>query len=312
MSYGNWNARSPEEVQRQNGRPTDFAKAVERYESIKPLIGKRKTLDVRPLGDRDRAWERIVKVSDTEYYLSCTQYGYYDRQLLEGKEVEGKDERRAITLKQEGEVETIIIHRNRWGFVSPSIYYFYQYNLPANMDITKYRGTTYLKQKTPTEINPYACNYYTLDKGDITFYRPKGKETWTPLHVYRETKHKLNRTKTKEIREKLKTFIDYAKVMFPLVEASGYSYGSVLDTHWKDFVTLKNPDEIPESWLTAVAGYKQRLSRWNWSIKAYDHNEAGLVAKIQKEAYRQEKPFDVEVVPLGELSHDSYKSWANN
>jgi len=67
MSYGNWNARSPYAVQQYNGKPTDFAKAVERYESIKPLIGKRKSLDVRPLGERDRAWERIVKVSDTEY-----------------------------------------------------------------------------------------------------------------------------------------------------------------------------------------------------------------------------------------------------
>jgi hypothetical protein len=305
MSYGNWNARSPEEVQRQNGKRTDFATAVERYESIKPLIGKRKTLDVRPIGDRDRSHERIVKVSDTEYYLSCTQYTYYDRQLLEGKEAEDKEQRRAITLKQEGEIETVIIHKSRWGFMSPSILYFYDYNVPVGMGLTKHRGTTYLCVKN----NDDKYQYYTLDKGDITFYRPKGGTTWTPLHVYREVKHKLNRTKTKEIREKLKAFCDYAKVMFPLVEPKGNSWGAVLDTHWKDFVTLKNPDEIPESWLTAVASYKQKLNRWNWTTKAYDHNEAGLIPKIQKEAYRQEKPFDVEVVPLGELSHDSYRSW---
>ena len=305
MTYGNWNARSPEDVQRYNGRPTDFAKAVERYESIKPLIGKRSKLDVRPLGERDRAWERIVKVSDTEYYLSCTQYGWSDNEILKGNTVESKEERRAITLKQEGEVETIIIHRNRWGFVSPSIYYFYQYNLPTGMDITKYHGSTYVRVSKENGSR----SHYTLNQGDITFYRPKGGNDWTPLHVFREVKHKLDRKKTKAIREKLKSFAEYAKIMFPLVEPSGYSYGSVLDVHWKDFVTPKTPDEIPESWLTAVAGYKQRLNRWNWQTRTYEYNEAALIPKIYKEAYRLEKPFEVEVIPLGELSYDSYRSW---
>ena len=306
MSYGNWNARSPYEVQRQNGKPTDFATAVQRYESIKPLIGKRKALDVRPLGvhDRNRAHERIVKVSDTEYYLSCTHWNWNDTQILTGKDGDDRHPQ-AITLKQEGKVETIIVHRNRFGFMSPSVYNFYDFNLPTSMSMTKHRGTTYVSLKN--EEGRYS--HYTLDKGDVTFYRPKGGTIWTPLHVFREVKHKLNRTKTKEIREKLKTFIDYAKVMFPLVEPKGASWGTVLDTHWKDFVTLKNPDEIPESWLTAVANYKQKLNRWNWTTKAYDYNEAGLIPKIQKEAYRVEKPFDTEVVPLGELSQDPYRSW---
>jgi hypothetical protein len=30
---------------------------------------------------------------------------------------------------------------------------------------------------------------------------------------------------------------------------------------------------------------------------------------IQREAYRSAKPFDVEVVPLGELSYDQYRGW---
>jgi len=306
MSYGNWNARSPEEVQRYNGVRTDFDTAVKRYESIKPLIGKRKALDVRPSGERDRnrTWERVVKISDTEYYLSCTHWSWNDNQIMAGDD---KPERRprAITYKQEGEVETIIVHANRWGFVSPSIYYFYQYNLPTGMSLTKHGGSTYVmvedKEKTKWQ-------YYTLKQGDVTFYRPKGGTTWTPLHVYREVKHKLNRAKTKAIREKLKEFCEYAKVMLPLVEPK-YSYGSTLDCHWKDFVTLKNPNEIPESWLDAVASYKHKLNRWNWQTKSNETNEKGLIPRIQKEAYRAEKPFDVEVVPLGELSCDPYRSW---
>jgi len=304
MSYGNWNARSPEDVQRYNGKRTDFDMAVKRYESIKPLIGKRKTLDVRPSGERDRAQERIVKVSDTEYYLTCFEWGWRDRQKLEGSKVD--DERRAITLKQEGEVETIIIHNAHYGFTSPSIFYFYDFNLPKGMDLIKHRGSNYAR----VDDGKTSYNYYRVDKMDITFYRPKGGTYWTALNVFREVKHKLNRTKTKAIREKLKTFTDYAKVMLPLVEPK-YSYGTVLDAHWEDFVTLKNPDEIPESWLKAVSHYADRLSRYNWETKSTMVNEKGLIPMIQKQAYRAAQPFDVEPVPLGELSYDPYRSWIN-
>jgi len=302
MSYGNWNARSPEDVQRYNGVITDFGKAVERYEAIKPLIGKRKTLNVRPLGERNRAQERIVKVSDTEYYLTCFEWGWRDRQKLEGNKVD--EERRAITLKREGEVETIIIHNAQYGFTSPSIFYFYYYNLPEGISMTKHRGANYVRVDDGKE----GRNYYRVDKIDTTFYRPKGGTYWTPLHVFREVKHKLNRTKTKAIREKLKTFTDYAKVMLPLVEPK-YSYGSVLDAHWEDFVTLKNPNEIPESWLTAVSHYADRLARYDYTTRVSTVNEKGLIPMIQRQAYRAAQPFDVEPVPLGELSYDPYRSW---
>ena len=303
MSYGNWNARSPEEVQRRNGVLTDFDMAVKRYESIKPLIGNRKTLDVRPLGERSRAWERIVKVSDTEYFLTCFEWGWRDKQKLLGSKVD--DERRSFTLKREGEVETIIVHNAKYGFASPSTFNFYYYNLPQGMDMTKYRGSNYVRVLKEDGSH----NHYVIDKGDITFYRPKGGTYWTPLHVYREVKHTLDRKLTKAIREKLSTFTEYARVMLPLVEAK-YQWGSTLGgSHWEDFVTLKNPNEIPESWLTAVGHYASRLSRYDWTTRTHVLNEAGLIPMIQREAYKSARPFKVEPVPLGELSYDRYRGW---
>lgn len=302
MSYGNWNARSPEEVQRRNGVCTDFDMAVKRYESIKPLIGKRKSLDVRPCGERNRAWERVVKVSDTEYYLTCFEWGWRDRQRLEGSKVD--EERRAFTLKQEGNVETIIVHNAKYGFTSPSTFNFYDFNLPKGMDMTKYRGSNYVRVLKEDGKH----DYYVIDKGDITFYRPKGGTYWTALHVYPEVKHTLDRKLTKAVREKLTTFAEYARVMLPLVEPK-WHYGSALNQHWEDFVTLKNPNEIPESWLQTVAHYAHRLHKYDWSTRTSVLNEAGLIPMIQREAYRAAKPFKVEPVPLGELSYDRYKSW---
>jgi hypothetical protein len=50
-----------------------FADAEARYNNTKPVVSKRHTLeqDVRPIGARTRKWERIIKVSDTCYALSC-------------------------------------------------------------------------------------------------------------------------------------------------------------------------------------------------------------------------------------------------
>lgn len=297
-TYG-W-GRSPYDVQRSNGVRTDFDMAKKRYESIKPLQGKRKELDVRPIGQRNRAWERVVKVSDNEYYLSCISWSYYDKP----EHADNARNLRSITLKREGEIDTIIIHASKHSFCSPSVLYFYDFNLPQNMSMYSHKGNKYLKVSTENE----GYKYYTLKQGDVIFYKTKGETFWKPQQVFREVRHLLDRKQTKVIREKLKTFTEYARVMLPLVEFKS-SWGDILDTHWEDFVTLKNPNEIPESWLDAVARYAYKLNRYNWSTRANEVNEKGLIPKIQRDAYRQAKPFKIEEVPLGELSNDPYKSW---
>lgn len=46
-----------------------FDGVVNVYNSITPLRGKRKPWDMRPLGKRTKAWERIIKVDDNTYVL---------------------------------------------------------------------------------------------------------------------------------------------------------------------------------------------------------------------------------------------------
>lgn len=303
-SYG-W-GRSPEHVQSSNGRKTDFDVAVQRYESTKPLQGKRKSLDVRPIGQRDRPHERIVKVSDTEYYLTCSEYGYRDQQILSGNKVD--DVRRAFTLKQEGMVETIIIHKPFYSFTSPSVFYFYDYNLPQGLGMTKHKGSNYVC----VNDGQGKYNYYRADKGDTTFYRPKGGTYWTALTVYPEVKRKLDRKKTKEIRKHLGTFLEYAKTMLPFVE-SKHHWGEILTKDWREQVTPKVAGEYPEEWLGMLANYASRLNRYSWNYEtrqgSYTVNHAGVIEAIKRDAYKQEKPFVVEQVPLGELSCDPYKGW---
>jgi len=52
-----------------NHRLNSFDQVAALYDSVKPMRGKLKDQDVRPIGDRRRKWERIVKISDDCYLL---------------------------------------------------------------------------------------------------------------------------------------------------------------------------------------------------------------------------------------------------
>ena len=53
-----------------------FDEVVSKYNSIKPLRGKRKSEDIRPIGERRNTYNRITKVSDTKYILQDCSYLY--------------------------------------------------------------------------------------------------------------------------------------------------------------------------------------------------------------------------------------------
>ena len=112
MGYG-WNTRSSQAVQMQSRHYFTFESIAKHYESITPLRGKRKDKNIRPVGERNRDWERVVKVNDNEYYLTCTAYGYEDNQRLRGETP--REDMRVMTFKRDEITETITLHRPHWG-----------------------------------------------------------------------------------------------------------------------------------------------------------------------------------------------------
>lgn len=54
-----------------------FVEVANHYNSIRPLVSKHHTLedDVRPIGRRERKWERIIKMSDDLYILADDYFG---------------------------------------------------------------------------------------------------------------------------------------------------------------------------------------------------------------------------------------------
>lgn len=338
MGFG-WNTRSPEDVQRYNGQHYDFAKIAQRYENTPPLRGKRRAMDIRPHSDRARCHERIVKVNDNEYYLTNNAYRYYDKY--------GYTPCRAITFKRNDDgTELIVVHtpRKYWGdkpedreaFLPkqigvPSTFYFYSYNLPHGMSMYKYHSKSYLAVKLSDVGDD--IGYYTLDKGDVHLTRQVGDKYFKPLIVHREVKRSLDRAKTKVIRNELKPFAEYVRVMSPLAEADRqkcwgdpveyskhknteglYSVGDLgekcIGKGWRGLFT----GEDNELWFNLVQYYKHKCQRnkWNPETRSYDALELDpktIMSLVTRQVYQFEKPLVEEPVELGVKTFDKYRNW---
>jgi hypothetical protein len=337
MSFGGY-GRSPEQVQRDNGQRYDFKKIAERYETTVPLRGKRKAENIRPHGERNRDWERIIKVSDQEYYLTNNAYRW--------REQHGHSFNRAITFKRDDEGnETVIVHTPRayWGDEEsrkrlmprqlgvPSTFFFYNCNLPDSVGMYKYHSKNYLYVKNSNKGDD--ISYYILEKGDVTLTKQVGDEFFKPLIVHREVHRSLDRSKTKAIRQELAPFIEYARVMMPLAEADRQSmYTSpVFWAHKESTSGLYMSGEIVEEclgkgwrglfageptelWFKLIQYYKYKCERnkWNPETRAYEPVELTIqrvASYIANEVYREEKPLHEEPVELGVRTFDKYRTW---
>ena len=343
MGYG-WNTRDGETVQMHNGREYTFDKIAQRYEQVVPLRGKRKALDIRPHGERDRCHERIVKVNDNEYYLTNNAFRWYDQF--------GYTPCRAITFKRDDEGnETVVVHtpRQYWGdkpedrerliprqLSNPSSFYFYLYNLPEGMSMYKYYTKNYLAVRGEEHENGYVdVKYYTLDKGDVHLTRQVGEKFFKPLIVHREFHRSLDRTKTKALRDELKPFKEYLRVMLPLAEPDRHgTYDSPMrwatltsaskDTYYNNSDFAKEchgkgwrgllTGEPSDMWFKLIQHYKYQARRqvWNGETRGYIHIEPTpqtVMKLITDEIFLEEKPLHEEPVELGVKTFDRYRNW---
>lgn len=315
MSWGYHYCRSAIEVQKDNSRSFNFDRIRELYENTKPIKGKRECLNIRPVGERGRSHERIVKVSDEEYYLTCNSWArvnadktVFDRHC------------RAITFVKEyyGGGENMIIHipKNSRGQTapywlnSPSVYWFYHYKLPENFAMHNHRGKKYVSYTLDGKTN-----YYSLNVGDLVFHRQKDSNEFKPLQVHREFKRELDREQTKQLREQAKPFVNYINTMIDLVETDKYCRGNPLEHIPLEVLFKQDPDE---SWFELVEIYKRLIKDSSWvfdnaigqTTRTVEYKKHLLNKKIYDHIYRKVKPFRITEVPIGELCYDKFKNWS--
>jgi hypothetical protein len=303
---------SPYEVQANQGGKFDFASVKQRYQEVKPLIGKRKAENIRPIKRRDRYWEQVFEVNENEYYVSCDAYKF--RTI----------HNRAITWSLNGDMETMTIHtpKKTWNnppsmglypraFSSSSVFWFYEFNLPRDFGMVNFRASKYVR---------YEGKYYSVELGDVVFQRKVGSNHWMPLIVHREFKHTLDRKQTKELRETIEPFMAYYDVMCEIVD-SKWEWGNIIVKALNDgelgavkpaeALALFKPsgDDVPDSWLGMVERYKHRLIAYSWQDRKGIHKRHKLPKEICKDLFEIIKPCKTTEVPIGTLTHDRYKRW---
>jgi hypothetical protein len=121
-----------------------FDEVAERYAKTAPVLSKNHTLeqDVRPVGKRSRKWERIIKINDNCYALSCG--GYADPVFTWGGSSESQKAypptAKEIALcsaivwrRHKDSTETITIRNGAGGWQHNSVYSFICRALPREL-----------------------------------------------------------------------------------------------------------------------------------------------------------------------------------
>ena len=304
---------SPYDVQNTQGRRFDFERIKKHYEDTIPLRGKRKEQNIRPIFRRDRAWERMIKVSDTEYYIT---FDYY-RHLT--------NHNKAISWSLNEGIETMTIHTPKkvWGtnpsfnlnphtLSSSSVFWFYNFNLPPDFGMVNHRACKYVR---------YDNKFYSIELGDITFQRKVSDNHWLALVVHREFKHTLDRTQTKQLRESIKPFMEYYDLVSEMVETK-WEFGNPIYKavvgaddrmiYAEEALELFKPSQdggVPDAWLGMVERYKHRITGYNYRERIDKYERDRLPKEICNDLFRIVKPCKTTEVPLGTLTHDRYKQW---
>ena len=237
-----------------------FAEVVADYDSITPLRGaQNKGKDIRPIGDRSRKYERIVKISPNCYALSD---GYHMGDEYFGYWGHGRDftptladmEKYAPIVwrkKRDGTEEVTL--RNGWGFgVHQSRYNFlYRYS-PVYMwfrvrngkHFIETGGTDYYLAKTTTIPKRMKSTHLGVwvttrdDNSAVKFIRTEGG--WQHVEGTGRSLPKaptVNKDLKAKFKDDIKKFFEWGMTMSPLLPLGDRDYAeaqiTALLAHYK-------------------------------------------------------------------------------
>jgi len=176
-----------------------FENIKRRYEDIKPIRGDKN--DIRPVGDRRRKHERVVKVNDTTY-----AYRYYETNIL--------------TLTPEMAVLDIGILGSSISFANNFMgYHCYRDNGSVWLRVSRSNGTVVIPLKSRLRTEADRAIYAHHRKHSLGLDMPFDPEVGQyvpkiePYYV-----HVVDRKIANASREFLRPFIDFATSMLKLTD----------------------------------------------------------------------------------------------
>lgn len=263
-----------------------FADAENRYNDTKPLVSKHHTLeqDVRPVGNRARKYERIIKVSDTCYALSCG--GRADPVFTWGPSAPKFIKQYPITLEEIGRLspivwrkhkdgtETITIRNGAGAVQHNHIYSFIHRALPRNMWF----------------LNTREGKHFVVASGGPKAHLPKTISAPHYLVEYWEAEKKKGNLSgwTKLRADEATAGDDGLSVTFKREENGGFTLVGerhkvmVTRTRVNKGVKSAYKDNIKELFTAATAFYPMMKSQLTWSLQHDTRKEIVNIAKEHK------------------------------
>jgi hypothetical protein len=228
-----------------------FDDVVSEYNKTVPIRGARKAEDLRPLGQRRKWWERIIKVNENTYVLDDGGWAWQRGALYPESVLKFSP----IVWERRADGDYITPHNNLNGSGSYSRYNFLMRYTPRGLDFTYNRdGKHYVRtkdyekhfipkskvnfSKSVPEIVEYNCVTFKHEGGD-KFTRAN------PKHLLKT--RRWDKPLVKEYEPKIKAMWDWAQIVLPVLHLDwetrsiysqqlhdGYNY-----YNWKRCIDLK-------------------------------------------------------------------------
>jgi len=237
-----------------------FNQAKALYESIKPVrytntykMACKELRDTRPIGERRRQWERIVKLSNNAYGITESYMAYQwwdDRFRHEGFKDRAERERACALVfrKHRDGSETVTIRMPRWGG-DISCVRLLDHILPYGMTIGRDRGRVYVSIRTgvgPSEAygllphttlfsyeekRSYNMSYPTKDDGHKAVFRNEGDGNWSfvggKVMDVSKPREYVDTDLKRKYAPSIQEFKEWADALLPLLKDGGGSYEDV-------------------------------------------------------------------------------------
>jgi hypothetical protein len=210
-----------------------FNDVVSWYERTKPMVSKNHTLehDVRPIGDRDRKWERIKKIDENTYALVDGNYGNCIWGQRDPVMHELENTMAPITWMRREDGDFIRIRNHARSGCSVTRYNFLHWHLPDTLRFHyNQQGKHYVRhngediQLPKCNVRAERVNGATRElRDDNIFLMFRANEDGTFTRVGDKLKVEVQRVDKelkKQWRERVDSFYAYCAAIAPMIDTS--------------------------------------------------------------------------------------------
>ena len=212
-----------------------FNSVVAWYEQTKPIISKHHTAadNIRPIGQRNRKWERIRKV-DAETYLLLD--GYYGSTLFNNNgrgDAQYEQDMAPIMWKREADGDYIYVRNGVKGSVPFSRFQFLRWHLPTNMGFAyNQQGRHWVRAQTVNGYEdfplPKTAHQYDsttkergVDDGIRLKFRVNEDGTFTRVgEAFKVEKTTVDKELKKQWKAKIDAFYTQAAALAPMLDTT--------------------------------------------------------------------------------------------